>query len=212
MKISIFPQYCENGPVVDVIRKIQVTNRRVSEEQIAYILRETAKALIYLHENHIIHRDVRGHNILLTRDGEVKLCDFGLSRDIKSTLGKRGTCIGSPCWMAPEIITSGKNGRYLLRQLIAELTSVYHLQTTKSTTTGRTCGRWELRRSNWAMASLRFTRCTQRGSCSRSCVIHRRRCIDRPTGPRTTTILSTSVWRRIRTIDPFRWRSSSIRS
>ncbi|KAL1381098.1 hypothetical protein pipiens_013709 [Culex pipiens pipiens] len=102
-------EYCENGAVVDVIRKIQVTNRRVSEEQIAYILRETAKALIYLHENHIIHRDVRGHNILLTRDGEVKLCDFGLSRDIKSTLGKRGTCIGSPCWMAPEIITSGKN-------------------------------------------------------------------------------------------------------
>ncbi|XP_055589092.1 neither inactivation nor afterpotential protein C-like [Uranotaenia lowii] len=102
-------EYCDHGPVVDIIRKIHVTNRKVSEEQIAFVLRETVKALIFLHENHIIHRDVRGHNILMTKDGEIKLCDFGLSRDVKSTLGKRGTCVGSPNWMAPEIITSSKN-------------------------------------------------------------------------------------------------------
>ncbi|XP_062548294.1 neither inactivation nor afterpotential protein C [Armigeres subalbatus] len=102
-------EYCDHGPVIDVIKKIHVSNRRVSEEQIAYILRETAKALIFLHEHHVIHRDVRGSNILLNKEGEVKLCDFGLSRDSKSTLGKRGTCIGSPNWMAPEVISSSKN-------------------------------------------------------------------------------------------------------
>ncbi|XP_055545200.1 neither inactivation nor afterpotential protein C [Wyeomyia smithii] len=102
-------EYCDNGPVIDIIRKIHNSNRRVIEDHIAYILREAAKALVYLHENHVIHRDVRGSNILLTKEGEVKLCDFGISREIKSTLGKRGTCIGSPCWMAPEVITSSKS-------------------------------------------------------------------------------------------------------
>lgn len=61
-----------------------------------------------MHKNHIIHRDVRGNNILLTSEGEVKLCDFGLSKDIKTTLGRRSTCIGSPCWMAPEMFTTCK--------------------------------------------------------------------------------------------------------
>lgn len=93
-----------------MVKKIHASNRRVSEEQIAYILRETAKAVVYLHEHHVIHRDIRGSNILLNKEGEVKLCDFGLSRDSKSTLGKRGTCIGSPNWMAPEVISSSKNG------------------------------------------------------------------------------------------------------
>lgn len=81
-------------------------NKRISEEHIAYILRETAVALAELHKNHIIHRDVRGSNILLTAEGEVKLCDFGLSAGIGSTFGKRGTCVGSPCWMAPEMVTN----------------------------------------------------------------------------------------------------------
>ncbi|XP_055637431.1 neither inactivation nor afterpotential protein C [Toxorhynchites rutilus septentrionalis] len=102
-------EYCEYGPVVDIIRRIKIANKRIAEEHLAFILRETAKALVYLHDHHVIHRDVRGSNILLTKDGEVKLCDFGISRDFKSTLGKRGTCIGSPCWMAPEVITSSKN-------------------------------------------------------------------------------------------------------
>ncbi|XP_021703004.1 neither inactivation nor afterpotential protein C [Aedes aegypti] len=102
-------EYCDHGPVIDVVKKIHASNRRVSEEQIAYILRETAKAVVYLHEHHVIHRDIRGSNILLNKEGEVKLCDFGLSRDSKSTLGKRGTCIGSPNWMAPEVISSSKN-------------------------------------------------------------------------------------------------------
>ncbi|XP_049532765.1 neither inactivation nor afterpotential protein C [Anopheles darlingi] len=104
-------EYCEYGPVIDVVRKLFVANRRANEVQLAYILREASKALVYLHENHIVHRDVRGSNILLTRDGEVKLADYGLARDTKTTLGKRGTCIGSPCWMAPEVVTSSKSDK-----------------------------------------------------------------------------------------------------
>ncbi|XP_052892100.1 neither inactivation nor afterpotential protein C [Anopheles moucheti] len=104
-------EYCDYGPAVDVVRKLFVSNRRASEMQLAYILREVSKALIYLHEHHIVHRDVRGSNILLSKDGEVKLCDYGLARDTKTTLGKRGTCIGSPCWMAPEVVTSSKSDK-----------------------------------------------------------------------------------------------------
>lgn len=82
----------------------------MSEEHIAFILRETAKALSHLHSNHVIHRDVRGKNVLITAEGEVKLCDFGLARDVKSTVGRTGTSIGSPCWMAPEIFSNSKSG------------------------------------------------------------------------------------------------------
>lgn len=65
--------------------------------------------MAHLHQNHVIHRDVRGNNILLTKDGEVKLVDFGLCRRLSSTLGKSSTCIGSPCWMAPEVVASSRN-------------------------------------------------------------------------------------------------------
>lgn len=85
---------------------MQAANRRISEEHIAYIIRETATALVNLHKNHYVHRDVRGSNILLTSEGEVKLCDFGLTKSLGSTFGKRSTCIGSPCWMAPEMFVA----------------------------------------------------------------------------------------------------------
>lgn len=92
-------EFCEGGPVIDIIRSLQTINKRINEEQIAYILREAAKAALYLHENKIIHRDIRGSNILMTRDGDIKLCDFGLSRETKTTHGKRSTCIGSTRWV-----------------------------------------------------------------------------------------------------------------
>lgn len=89
-----------------MVNKLVKLERRMREEHIAYIIRETCRGAIELNRNHIIHRDIRGDNILLTKDGRVKLCDFGLSREVDSTFGKRGTCIGSPCWMAPEIVTA----------------------------------------------------------------------------------------------------------
>lgn len=57
----------------------------------------------------MIHRDVKGSNILLTKEGEVKLVDFGLSRHLSSTFGKSSSCLGSPFWMAPEVVASSQN-------------------------------------------------------------------------------------------------------
>ncbi|KAG5675871.1 hypothetical protein PVAND_005739 [Polypedilum vanderplanki] len=105
-------ELCEAGPVIDIIRSLETINKRINEEHLAYILRETAKAIVHLHENNVIHRDIRGSNILMTKEGEIKLCDFGLSRDTRSTNGKRKTCIGSCSWMAPEIIASAKGSSY----------------------------------------------------------------------------------------------------
>ncbi|CAB0018434.1 unnamed protein product [Nesidiocoris tenuis] len=105
-KIWFVMQLCEGGPVTDLVRALNREARKMNELHIAFILREVLKALMALHESHIIHRDVKASNVLLTRDGEVKLVDFGLSRELSSTMGKRQTCLGSPCWMAPEVVTS----------------------------------------------------------------------------------------------------------
>ncbi|XP_046607249.1 neither inactivation nor afterpotential protein C isoform X1 [Neodiprion virginianus] len=99
-------EFCEGGSVMDLVRGLAASDKKLKEEHIGYILKEVVKALLHLHENNVVHRDVRGNNILLTKNGEVKLVDFGLSRMIKGELGKRKTCIGSPCWMAPEVVTS----------------------------------------------------------------------------------------------------------
>ncbi|KAI4482907.1 hypothetical protein M0802_013616 [Mischocyttarus mexicanus] len=82
------------------------SGKKTEYDQIWFVM----EALIHLHENNIIHRDVRGSNILLTREGEIRLVDFGLSKMIKGELGKRNTCIGSPNWMAPEMVTSKATG------------------------------------------------------------------------------------------------------
>lgn len=75
----------------------------MSDAQIAYIIRETVSALIFLHNNHCMHRDVKGHNILLTEDAHVKLVDFGVSSHLQATLARRNTSVGTPYWMAPEV-------------------------------------------------------------------------------------------------------------
>lgn len=87
-----------------MVQGLRSRNSRLTEHQIAYILRETIQALIYLHENHCMHRDVKGHNILLTEQGDVKLVDFGVSSHLAATMARRNTSVGTPYWMAPEVI------------------------------------------------------------------------------------------------------------
>ncbi|KAL6443163.1 hypothetical protein ACFW04_002836 [Cataglyphis niger] len=103
-EIWFIMEFCEGGTVSDLVRGMTISDKRMREEHIAFILKEVIKALIHLHEHNIIHRDIRANNIVLTKEGEVKLIDFGLSRTLKNELEKRHTCIGSPSWMAPEII------------------------------------------------------------------------------------------------------------
>ncbi|KAM3962727.1 STKc_myosinIII_N_like and MYSc_Myo21 domain-containing protein ninaC [Aphomia sociella] len=106
-KIWFVLELCECGSVIDIVRKLHAADRKMSEEHIAYILKYTIKALVYLYENKVMHRNIRCSNILISKDGEVKLSDFGLSCKV-NTLEKTNTNIGSPSWMAPEVVMHGE--------------------------------------------------------------------------------------------------------
>ncbi|KAL0279116.1 UNVERIFIED_CONTAM: hypothetical protein PYX00_000736 [Menopon gallinae] len=97
-------ELCAGGSITDLVQGLRARGRRLSENQLAYVLRETVEALIFLHNNHCMHRDVKGHNILLTENGEVRLVDFGVASHLTGTMGRRNTSVGTPYWMAPEVI------------------------------------------------------------------------------------------------------------
>ncbi|XP_033323906.2 myosin-IIIb isoform X1 [Megalopta genalis] len=97
-------ELCTGGSVTDLVQGLKKKGKRLTDDQISYILRETVEALIYLHTNHCMHRDVKGHNILLTEDAHVKLVDFGVSSHLTETLARKNTSVGTPYWMAPEVI------------------------------------------------------------------------------------------------------------
>lgn len=93
-------ELCTGGSITDLVHELRLKNSRLNDNQIAYILRETIQALIHLHENKVMHRDVKGHNILLTEQGCVKLVDFGVSSNLAATLARRNTSVGTPFWMS----------------------------------------------------------------------------------------------------------------
>ncbi|KAL9655049.1 hypothetical protein ABK040_008832 [Willaertia magna] len=100
-ELQIAIEYCGGGSVQDLLT---VLGPVLNEQQIAAICSSALKGLVYLHSQKKIHRDIKAGNILLTSEGDVKLADFGVSAQLNNTISKRRTVIGTPYWMAPEVI------------------------------------------------------------------------------------------------------------
>ncbi|KIH69068.1 kinase domain protein, partial [Ancylostoma duodenale] len=97
----IVMEYCGAGSVSDIMR---LRRKTLTEREMSAVLRDTIQGLRYLHDLKKIHRDIKAGNILLNTEGQAKLADFGVAGQLTDTMAKRNTVIGTPFWMAPEVI------------------------------------------------------------------------------------------------------------
>lgn len=97
-------EYMNGGCLTDVLEKYQMMKEKMTEGEIAFVLREVLKGLKFMHGMKRLHRDIKSDNILMTKDGQVKLADFGFCAELTEERKKRTTCVGTPYWMAPELI------------------------------------------------------------------------------------------------------------
>jgi len=107
IELWIVMEYCAAGSVSDIMH---LRKKTLTEEQIAVIIKSTLQGLVYMHSHMKIHRDIKAGNILLNAKGEAKLADFGVSGQLSDSTAKRNTVIGTPYWMAPEVIQENGYG------------------------------------------------------------------------------------------------------
>ncbi|KOG98964.1 putative serine/threonine protein kinase SKM1 [Saccharomyces eubayanus] len=108
-ELWVIMEYMEGGCLTDILdatADINASNKSspLNESQMAYIIKETCQGLKFLHDNKIIHRDIKSDNILLNSQGLVKITDFGFCVELTEKRSKRATMVGTPYWMAPEIV------------------------------------------------------------------------------------------------------------
>eukprot|EP01087_Luapelamoeba_hula_P003077 TRINITY_DN1289_c0_g1_i1.p1 TRINITY_DN1289_c0_g1~~TRINITY_DN1289_c0_g1_i1.p1 ORF type:complete len:485 (-),score=90.10 TRINITY_DN1289_c0_g1_i1:144-1598(-) len=101
-EIWVVMEFMGNGCLTEVLDQFE--HLQMNEKQIAYVARETLKALSFAHSLHRIHRDIKSDNILINAAGEVKIADFGYAAQLTQKKAQRSTVVGTPYWMAPELI------------------------------------------------------------------------------------------------------------
>jgi len=109
--LMIVMEFCDGGSALDIMTSSRKT---FTEEQISIIMSQMVQGLTYLHTHRVLHRDLKAGNVLLNLNGKAKLADFGVSAKLVHTLQKKKTIVGSPYWMAPEVISvqKGKDEGY----------------------------------------------------------------------------------------------------
>ncbi|CDO95075.1 unnamed protein product [Kluyveromyces dobzhanskii CBS 2104] len=101
-KLWVIMEYCAGGSLRTLLRP-----GIIEEKYIGVIMREILVALISIHRDNVIHRDIKAANVLIANNGNVKLCDFGVAAQLSQSTLKRQTMAGTPYWMAPEVIMEG---------------------------------------------------------------------------------------------------------